>query len=234
MEKVIYVLKRDPQIDADAWASRLRKELATELQALGVLGLQVNAADSAVAPASAIRQTFSDPPVDGLVQVWLDTAIQKFREPVDRAVFAHAGPAAAYLVTESRPLPNKRHPPQPGRRTEGFSQIALLRRPQHLDYAAWLSIWHNSHTDVAIETQSNFEYVQNVVVRALTVDAPPRDGIVEECFPVAAMSDPQVFFDAAGDEAKFQRNLALMMQSVARFIDMPKIDVLATSQYRIF
>ncbi len=234
MEKVIYVLKHDPQIDADAWASRLRKELATELQALGVLGLQVNAADSAVAPASAIRQTYSDPPVDGLVQVWLDTAIRKFREPVDQAVFAHAGPAAAYLVTESRPLPNRLHPPQPGQRTVGFSQIALLRRPQQLDYAAWLDIWHNSHTSVAVETQSNFEYVQNVVVRALTADAPPRDGIVEECFPAAAMTDPQVFFDAAGDEPKFQRNLALMMESVARFIDMPKIDVLATSQYRIF
>lgn len=45
------------------------------------------------------------------------------------------------------------------------------------------------------------------------------------------MTDPMAFFDAPGDEAKFQQNLAAMMDSCNRFIDFDKLDVLPTSQY---
>ena len=96
---------------------------------------------------------------------------------------------------------------------------------------AWLDIWRNQHTQVAIETQDNFQYVQNLVVLPLTHGAPRIDAIVEECFPPAAMTDPRAFFDALGDEDKFQRNLAAMMDSCQRFLDFDKIDVLPTSQY---
>ena len=92
-------------------------------------------------------------------------------------------------------------------------------------------MWHGHHTRVAIDTQDNFLYVQNVVVRALTHAAPGYDAIVEECFPAAAMTDPHAFFDAVGDDEKFQRNVAEMMDSCGRFIDFDKIDVVPTSQY---
>ena len=61
--------------------------------------------------------------------------------------------------------------------------------------------------------------------------APHYDAFVEECFPAAAMTDPLVFFDAAGDGERFQHNLDRMMDSVHRFIDMDQLDVLPTSQY---
>jgi len=152
---------------------------------------------------------------------------------VDAAIAATAGRFDAYLVTESQPLRNERYPPMPGQRSYGFAQIALLKKPQRLGYAEWLANWHDGHTPVAIETQSTFEYIQNVVVRALTPGARPYDAIVEECFPPSAMSDPHAFFDAVGDPEKFQRNLDRMMASVGRFLDLGTIDVLATSQYRI-
>ena len=85
---------------------------------------------------------------------------------------------------------------------------------------------------MAIETQDTFEYVQNTIVRALTKDASAIDAIVEECFPAEAMTDPYAFFDAVGDEAAFQRNLARMMDSVNRFLDLP-IDCIPSSQYRL-
>lgn len=69
----------------------------------------------------------------------------------------------------------------PGERTEGFAQIAFLQRPQRLTPQEWLDIWHNHHTRVASETQATFAYVQNVVVRALSAQAPAVDAIVEEC-----------------------------------------------------
>ena len=52
-------------------------------------------------------------------------------------------------------------------------------------------------------------------------------------FPIGALNNPQVFFDAVGNEEKFQANLKIMMDSVFRFIDMSKIDVAPTSQYKL-
>nr|WP_233575852.1 EthD domain-containing protein [Noviherbaspirillum saxi] len=108
---------------------------------------------------------------------------------------------------------NTRFPPMPGERTAGFAQLAFLKRPPRLTPEAWLDIWHNQHTPVAIDTQDNFLYMQNVVVRPFTYAAPPYDAIVEECFSSAAMSDPHAFFDASGDDEKFKRNLQAMMES---------------------
>jgi hypothetical protein len=234
LEKIIYVLWPSAGTDLDVHAAGLRSQLASQLAQAGVRSLKINVSDSAVAPAAKLRQTCTQPQIECLVQVWVDSAIRRFREPVDVAIAAQAPRYAAWLVTESQPLRNVKHPPQPGARTHGFAQIACLQRPPRLDYAAWLDVWHNYHTGVAIEAQSNFEYIQNVVVRPLTENAPAFDAIVEECFPPEAMSDPLAFFDAVGDQAKFQRNLDRMMDSVNRFIDMGRIDVAPTSQYVIF
>lgn len=234
MEKVIYVVWRDPAQTAEAFGQQLRKTLTPKLKTLGVKSLRINVADDAVAPATAIWQKHSEPPVEALVQVWLDSAIHLRRAPMDAAIASVTSRHAAYLVTESVPLPNVSHPAHFGERTEGFAQIALFPHLGSLTHDEFLHLWQNSHTTVAIETQSNFEYVQNRVVRALTPDAPQIHAIIEECFPTAAMTDPKVFFDAEGDQAKFDRNLKLMMDSVGRFIDMGRIDVAPTSQYPMF
>lgn len=234
MEKIIYLLWRDPRQDAGTYAIQLRERLGPALQAAGARHLCLNLDDADVRAASALRQKTLDVQPDAIAQVWVDSAIAFLRRDVDAVIGAHAARHAAYLVTESAAIVNRTHPPQPGTRTYGFAQIAFLRRPPRLAYAEWLDIWHNSHTRVGIETQSNFEYRQNVVIRALSADAPAIDALVEECFPPAAMQDPYVFFDAVGDEAKFQRNLDAMMKSVHRFIDMDAIDVVPTSQYQMF
>ncbi len=233
MEKVIYLLSRKPTDDAAAWCRSLREELPSTLRAEGVHSVTLNLADADVAPAAALRQSCLTPAVDALVQVWVDSAVQQFRAPVDAAISSYASECHAYLVTESQPLINTTHPAAPGARTPGFAQVALLRRPEKLDFENWLDIWQNSHTTVAIDTQSNFEYRQNLVVRPLTPDAQRIDAIVEECFPVEAMTDPLTFFDAPGDKERFQVNLKRMMDSVHRFIEPGRIDVIPTSQYRL-
>jgi len=233
MEKVLYVLWRDPRIDEDAFARRLRGELADRLLAAGARGLQVNVADAAVQPAAALRQVATRPQMHAVLSLWVDSAIARFRRPFHELVEPAAGRMAAYLVTESVPIRNTRHPAVPGERTAGFAQLALLKRPPRLTHAAWLDIWHNHHTPVAIDTQDNFEYAQNVVVRALTHGAPALDAVVEECFPAAAMTSPHAFFDAVGDDARLQRHVQAMMDSCHRFIDFDAIDVVPTSQYVI-
>lgn len=230
MEKVIYLLGRPDDTQGEAWSRALRTELAEKLRKLGVHGARLNLDDADVAAARALRQQRLATQPQALLQVWIDSANDPLRAPLDAVIARYGVRHAAYLVTESVPLRNARHPPRPGERTTGFAQIALLQRPPRLDADAWRLHWQTVQTPVAIETQSTFEYVQNTVVRALMPDAPPLDAIVEECFPQEAMTDPQTFFDAPGDEAGFQRNLARMMDSVSRFLDLP-IDCVPTSQY---
>lgn len=233
MEKVVYVLWRDASTTAKSFNAKLRGETAEKLVAAKAKAVQVNICDEAVEPAAAIRQVSTRPQMDGIIQVWLDSSLDRFRSPLDEIVREAAPRMSAYLVLESKIIPNVKHPPKPGQRTEGFSQVVFLKRPPRLTYGAWLHNWQGLHTAVGIDTQSNFEYVQNPIIRPLTHAAPVYDAMIEECFPAAAMTDPQAFYDAGGDEQKYQQNYKTMMESVGRFIDFDKLDVLPTSQYVI-
>jgi hypothetical protein len=94
--------------------------------------------------------------------------------------------------------------------------------------------WEEVHRDVAIAVQSTFSYVRNEVVRPLTADAPDWRGIVEEGFPSEALSNPQAFYDAVGDEEKFNRHLKAMMESCRAFLSLEKVDSHPMSEYRFF
>jgi len=233
MEKVIYALWRTPGEDRATLNARLKDEVAPALLALpNVRALRLNLQDADVARAEPLRQLGPGEPMDGVAQVWLDVSHAAFRRSVDDALAAACARIDAWLVTESTIIPNTRHPSREGTRTEGWSQFCFIRRPERFSPEEWLYNWQALHTSVGIETQGNFEYVQHVVVRPLTEGAFPYAGIVEECFPTAAMDDPHVFFDAVGDETKFATNTARMAESCARFIEMPGgIHVLPTSQY---
>jgi hypothetical protein len=229
MEKIICALWADG--DREGFNQRLIADLAPRLKALGARHIRINVQDATVAPGAPLIQKWTDPQFDAAMQFWLPSSNPIFREAVDEAIAAHCARFAAWLVVESTIIPNGKYPPTPGQRTDGFSQMAFLVKPDRLSWEAWRTIWHTSHTQIAIDTQANFEYIQNLVVRPLTEDAPPFVGIVEECFPLTALTDPMVFFDAVGDQEKFDRNLATMMESCDRFIDRGVIDVILTSQY---
>ncbi|MDT5095769.1 MAG: hypothetical protein QOH60_5132 [Mycobacterium sp.] len=225
MEKVI-VLLRDDERD-DGWCQRLRGPVADEILAMGVAGLSVNVRDDAVR-ASLMTLTTLAPPVVAVVSLWTDQCYgPQVRDAV--ALLAEQCQAtAAYLVTESTPLPPT--VTEKGQRTTGLANIALLRRPADLDRDSWLVRWQLDHTPVAIETQSTFGYTQNAVWRALTPDAPPIDGIVEELFPAAAISDLHAFFGAADDD-DLQQRMSRMIASTSAFGANENIDTVPTSRY---
>ena len=227
----MYVLWRDEGTPVEAWSAGLRAAGDVALPEVGVLGVQVNVADEAVAPA-LLRMAEIDPQMEAIVSVWVDSARTAARRPIDDALAAVPGTARleAYLVTESEPLPNTAHPVGPGERTPGFANIAFLRRPADMPPDAWIAAWHDGHTQVAIDTQSTFGYVQNVVARPLTPDAPAVDGIVEELFPAEALTDMHAFFDAP-DDAELARRMGVMAESTARFGADRALDLVPTSRY---
>ena len=174
MEKVIVLLRRAPgtESDDDAWCARLRGPVAGRILDTGLPGLTVNVKDADVR-ASLMTLTTLDPPVSAVVSLWTQQCYgAQVRTALD-LLGAECEPLAAYLVTESVPMPP---PDEPGTRTPGLANVALLRRPDGLDVETWRTRWHIDHTPVAIETQATFGYTQNEVVRALTSGAPVFGG----------------------------------------------------------
>ncbi|MFN8624854.1 MAG: EthD domain-containing protein [Candidatus Binatia bacterium] len=231
MEKLIYTLWKSDAQSPEAFKADLLGEVSRDLLQRGARKLRVSVVDDAVAPAAALRQINSIPAVDAVVSLWVDTAL--YRRPYEEVLQSASARVAGYLVTESEAIVNTTHPARDGERVTGMMQIVFLTRPPRLSYAHWRDLWVDDHTPVGVETQANFGYRQNIVVRRLTYGAPACDGIVEENFPAAAMTSPHAFYDAAGDEAKYRARLQRMMESCHRFIDFDKIDVIIASEYVI-
>jgi hypothetical protein len=232
MEKLVYVFWRGPE-SAASLSGRFRTEVAPRLQSLGAERLQFNIADFTDLSGALVNFSLQNtrPAPDGIVSFWLTSAFR--RAPLELLLSAAFARIAGYEVAESTILPNVLHRPAQGERTYGFSQVTFLQIPPRLSYESWRRVWFEEHTPVGIDTQANFLYVHNVVVMPLTPGAPPFRGIVEECFPPEALRDSQAFYNAVGDEARHQRHQQRMMESCAKFIDFDRIDVIATSEYRL-
>jgi EthD domain len=224
MEKVVAVLMAADR--HEDWCQRQRGPVAEAILALGVAGLTVNVRDAAVTH-SMMTLTTMDPPAAAVVSMWTQQCYGDQMAAALRLLAEECDQFAAYLVTESMPLPA---PLELGGRTTGLANVALLRRPPELDLATWLQRWQRDHTPVAIETQSTFGYTQNFVVRALTPDAPQLAGIVEELFPAEAITDLKAFFGAA-DDADLQHRLGRMVASTSAFGANENIDTVPTSRY---
>jgi hypothetical protein len=224
MEKVIALLRASDR--DDGWCARQRGPVADAILRLGVTGLTVNVRDSAVR-ASLMTLTTLDPPVAAVISLWTQQCYGDQVATALELLAAEAESVAAYLVTESVPLPV---PDQLGLRTTGLANIALLRRPAGLDPDSWLRRWQLDHTPVAIKTQATFGYIQNWVVRTLTPDAPAIAGIVEELFPAEAITDLTAFFGAS-DDADLQHRLRRMVASTSAFGANENVDTVPTSRY---
>ena len=218
--------------EADEFRDELVGQLGPQLAELaGVHGVRVAVADSAVAAASGRRMVSHAPAPDAVITLWVDDAGAASWEP---AIASRASRALTYLVPEAEPLVSQRaHPSAPGERVHGMCHVVFLKKPAAQSRDEWLAVWKDSHTQVAIDTQSTFGYRQNVVVRALGDDPIPCDAIVEEHFPPEAMASDHAFYDTGGDEALLQQRMAQMMESCARFIDFEHIDVIPMSEYVI-
>ncbi len=202
--------------------TRLRdRGLHERLAAAGVRRLQVNVTDEPVAVAMRIDHLAD--PIRGFVTAWDVDA-----EPVAE-VLREVGTVHAYAVDERRRL----DPPEAwdGSRADALANLAVLRRPTALDQGEWLNRWMVDHTGIGIRTQATFGYIQNIVLDALTPHAPHIDGIVEELFPSAAVTDMHAFYGSGGDDAELARRIGTLMESVARIGADRDLDLVPTSRY---
>jgi hypothetical protein len=235
VEKVVYIVWAPPE-DHPGIAVELRGPAGQKLLDAGTRGLQVNVVDDAVtAPLFAAPHVEGQAEIAAVINLWVNSARDGARVVHDEIVAGLGTSWAGYLVTESEPIVASAAP-QAGQRMDGFAQMVLLRRPVRLDRAEWLELWQGGHTQVAIDTQSTFRYVQNIVARRFGPMAEDPElgeisAVVEECFPIGAMTDLAVFYDAVDDEERLARHSTLMMESVARFMEPGTPPMVWTSEY---
>lgn len=231
---VVAVTKLMFALWGDDLATALRAPAFRErLAALGLERLQVNVDDEPV--AQAMRISALTPPIRAIVSAWLPDGVVD-AEAVDGVVgevVAVLGSAAdrvaGWEVTERRPIAPAET--WDGSRLDGLANIALLRRPTDLTHDEWLHRWLVDHTPVAIATQATFGYLQNVVVRAVTPDAPPVAALVEELFPSAGIDDIHAFYGSGGSDAELHDRMTRMMASVSRFGADHDLDLVPSSRY---
>ncbi|CAA0087274.1 Uncharacterised protein [Zhongshania aliphaticivorans] len=228
MQKVIYLLWSGT--DELEFSETLRLKLVPNLlDCQGILGVQLNLVDQDVALGAKLRIVNSESVFNAMCSVYIDDV--EVLPVIDAHVQSYSSHYHRYDVNEIERLPNTTSSAGFGLRTPGFSQVALLRCPQRLGYKAWLDYWQNIHTNIALETQSTFRYVQNIVNGVKQDGIASCHAIVEECFPIQAMTDQSVFYNAVDDISKQQSNMTKMIDSCAKFIDFDEIDVVLTSEY---
>ena len=229
MEKLAYLLWNESS-DADAFRDRLLSELPASLAAAGALRLKVSVTDSDVSAGAALHLGALVP--DALVTFWLECC--QDRAAAEGALQTVSVRNAGYLVAESHPLRTETPEGGIGQRMTGFSLVGCIEPKDGVSLHEFATTWESVHRDVAIDTQSTFSYVRNEVVRPLTMDAPAWAGIVEEGFPSEALKNPEAFYDAVGDHAKYRKHLKLMMESCNAFLSIEKVDSHPMSEYRFY
>lgn len=113
-----------------------------------------------------------------------------------------------------------------------FTQYALISKHANISKITFFDHWQNIHTEIAINTQSTFSYIQNTITQDFSQDHAPFLAIVEESFPIAALEDPAIFYNADSQEV-LEKNIARMMESCQKFLNFEEIIVFPTKQLNL-
>ncbi len=217
-ERIVLALWRP----ADLFDDSLRERLG----GLGATAVHVNVADRPV--SEAMRLTAMAAPIDACLTLAGNVDEAGLGELASDIAERWTG----WRVETVEPIV----PPETsdGERLDALANIALLRKPIDQPYDEWRAIWQGDHTTVAIETQGTFGYIQNRVLDPLRPGEEGADvvAVVEEHFPMAAISDPHAFYGSDGDDAELSRRMERMFASIARFGAAEGLDLVPTSRYR--
>jgi hypothetical protein len=229
MEKIACVLWKPAGVPDDVFGKDLRAA-APELARQGAGSLRLNIVDEHVAAGTGVRVGKMDPPKAAFATFWLDEA-DAVHGGLLAALSGHASRVAAYLVVESNPLRNTTQLAKPGERTPGFNLVTGIVPKDGITYEQFIHLWHTEHRVVALETQSTFAYVRNEIVRALTPNAPNWAAVVEESFPIEALTDPAVWYAAEGAPARLEEHRRRMVQSCLAFLALDRVESHPMSEY---
>jgi uncharacterized protein (TIGR02118 family) len=189
----------------------------------------------ALEPAEIHKRAKRPPNVDGLVE-WTANVGDVSQDPVGGGEPTAQAVVMASFARDVTPSPEKlvpdllpdlqveayeveerlmwdRHGDWPlGERADGFNRVAFVPRVPALTREQFADHWTNVHGPLALRHHPGIaRYVQNIVLRTLTPDAPDWDGIAELHFVRT-----EDFTERMHDSAEGK---AIVRADVARFID---------------
>ena len=239
MEKVIALVWGPGDADSgDALRHQLIEDTLPRVLRGGARAATFNVHDSGAAGAPSPAPTpEGEQPHVAEVSMWLDC--YERTTGIDAALTDLGLATSSYLVVESlyddygtTPHASPRDWPD-GERSPGVLTVALIHRPEGLDYNTWITRWHGTQSPVSGELQPRTRYVRNEVVRPLTEGAPEIGGIVEEGWPSTEhVADPKLFFNAATD-AELGVNVGRMIESVSACLDLDRLRSSTMSEYLV-
>lgn len=112
----------------------------------------------------------------------------------------------------------------------GTLQLCCFERAQALSDEQLKRIWFNEHAPVAVETQNNVGYRQNLVLNS---SHSALDGIVEELFPIEAADSLTDFFADGDNPEKMMNHIQRLTESSERVLDLEKSSVIHMTEQRL-
>jgi hypothetical protein len=210
--------------------------VAPRLLDLGLHGLTMDLDDEDAQVASPVPAPEGEHTPDAIVSIWVDA--YDHRAPFEAVLDGVAVRVAGYQVLESLycDYGGNRHSAsrdwKDGERSPGLLTVALLEHREDLSFEEWITFWHTRQSPMSEAVQPRCRYVRNSVFRALTEEAPPWRGIVEEAWPSAGhIVDPMLFYCGEGDEARLNANLTTMLEHVSAFLDLSRLRSLTMSEW---
>ena len=227
MEKLVYLLWRAAEEDADSFAKRMLASAGPALVRLGASKVTLHLADGQADLGRTVPVRDERDPIAGTASFWLASVDDRAEfETILRFACARV---AGYLVTESVPRDFDRRDWPDGARCPGVVMISVFPQPARLSRDAFIARWHDSHTPLALEVHPLWRYVRNVVARGLTSGAPVYAGIVEEHVREREdLFDPIRFY---GGPERAERNMARILDDAKSFLDLEHVMSAVTSAY---
>ena len=144
------------------------------------------------------------PDIAAVLHLWLDDA--RTLDPAD------LGAADAWLVDERVQWDYERDWPD-GEPTPGVKQVSFVHRLPSLTREEFAHHWTHVHAPLArVHHPALWRYVQNVVIRPLTDDAPEFDGVAELSFRTSEDRRERMYDSPEGAE--------IVGRDVRSFIDL--------------
>jgi len=236
VEKLMYLAWLDPEHTRAEVADLMLGVVAQGLLDLDPLRLTIDVWD----PESDIPPPVPTPegevPVHSVVSLWLDAV--DYRGPYEELLRSATSRLAGYEVVESLYRDyggNQWSAPRDwpdGTRSPGVLTVALLQQHPEQSFDEWVTRWHTRISPITEAIQPRCRYVRNAVFRAVTDDAPPVRGIVEEAWPsLAHVTDPMLFYCAEDDPDRMNAHIAQMIEEIDAFVDLSTLRSVTMSEW---
>ena len=235
MVKLIYVLWALEGQPKKETGDLLLNEVQQKLYDAGVTKLTIYIDDEFSTVRSPAPKLYPGPEISAELSLWVD-GVERHGD-IEKILKPYRFRIAGYLVEESiyTEYGGNRHFHErdwpDGQRSPVVMAVTLMERPHRLSHEEWIRRWHGTQSPVSEAMQPRARYIRNVVVKAVTPDAPPFEGIVEEAWPSARHITNPFLFYGAKNIFQLAGNMYRMFRSVSGFLNFTKIRTSTMSEY---